>query len=369
VAGKQSQGPATTHQHQNGSVEEPEAAARSAGLRYVTDAEPGIRRVRAGRGFRYLDPEGKPIRDERTLKRIKALVIPPAWTDVWISPWPRGHIQATGRDSAGRKQYRYHQKWREVRDETKYGRLVDFATALPAMRERISSDLARHDLPREKVLAAIVALLERTLVRVGNEEYARANRSYGLTTLRDRHVDVNTSSLHFHFRGKSGVEHEVDLHDRRLAGIVKRCRDLPGQHLFQYVDAEGQRHPITSTDVNDYLRDISGGDFTAKDLRTWAGTLLACEELVNAEPPTSETAGQHQIVQAVDAVARQLGNTRAVCRRCYIHPAVIDAYLAGTLPASFPKSNGREPDTSTTDLSPDEAAMLRFLKSLDTNGK
>jgi DNA topoisomerase-1 len=346
---------------------EPEAAAQSAGLRYVTDAEPGIRRVRAGRGFRYLDAAGKPVRDQRTLDRIAALVIPPAWTDVWISPWPRGHIQATGRDSAGRKQYRYHKKWREVRDETKYGRLVDFATALPAIRERIASDLARHGLPREKVLAAVVELLERTLVRVGNEEYARANRSYGLTTLRDRHVEVNTSSLHFHFRGKSGKEHEVDLQDRRLARIVKQCRDLPGQHLFQYVDESGQRHPITSTDVNDYLRDISGGDFTAKDFRTWGGTLLACEELVKSEPPANETAGQHQIVQAVDAVAAQLGNTRAVCRRCYIHPAVIEAYLAGTLRASFPNSNGAEPATATTDLSPDEAAMLRFLTSLDAD--
>jgi DNA topoisomerase-1 len=312
-------------------ITDPVDAAKAAGLRYVTDQEPGIRRLRAGRHFRYAAPDGSPVKDPLILARIEALAIPPAWTDVWICARSDGHLQATGRDDRGRKQYRYHPDWRKVRDETKYGRMLEFGRALPNIRERVSKDLNHTGLPREKVLAAVVKLLERTLIRVGNEEYARVNASYGLTTLRDEHVDLTSNAVHFVFRGKSGKDQQIDLRDRRLARIVKRCRDLPGQLLFQYLDHDGTSHAIGSTDVNDYLREITGEEFTAKDFRTWFGTVLAARELLACEPAETERERKHQIVLAVDAVAERLGNTPAICRRCYVHPLVIEAFADGRL--------------------------------------
>lgn len=335
------------------SAVDPAAAAKTAGLRYVTDAMPGIRRVRAGRGFRYVDAAGQPVRDRTTLERIKALGIPPAWTDVWICPLANGHLQATGRDARGRKQYRYHPRWREVRDETKFNRLLAFGRALPALRQRVAADLARPGLPREKVLAAVVRLLEQTMIRIGNAEYARSNDSFGLTTMRDDHVEVAGSTLCFSFRGKSGKEHSVDLRDRRLAGIVKRCRDLPGQELFQYLDETGAPHTIDSADVNAYLREATGEDFTAKDFRTWAGTVLCARELQAAERPESDSDVRHRIVEAIKSVASCLGNTPTICRKFYVHPSVIEAYLAGTL-SSF--------EPACADLPPEEALILALLE-------
>ena len=307
----------------------PVESARSAGLRYVKDDRPGIRRKMTSLGFRYYRPDGRPIRNPAELKRIARLAVPPAWTDVWICPDPRGHLQATGRDARGRKQYRYHPGWRETRDETKYERMPAFAAALPKIRTRTTADLARAGLPREKVLAAVVRLLEKSLMRVGNEEYAKANKSFGLTTLRDNHVRINGSIVKFEFRGKSGVRHSVRVTDRRLARIVKGCRDLPGQELFQYLDDNGCRCTVGSADVNDYLREISGEDFTAKDFRTWAGTVLMCVAFRELE--VTETPPSKRLLQAIDAVAGMLGNTRAVCRKSYIHPGVIDACATGTI--------------------------------------
>jgi DNA topoisomerase-1 len=335
---------------------DPSDAAREAGLRYVSDRGPGIRRRRAGRSFAYLDPEGAPIRDERVLQRIKTLAIPPAWTDVWICPSARGHIQATGRDARGRKQYRYHPRWRETRDETKYGRLRVFGETLPVLRECVDRDLAQRGLTRERVLATVVRLLEETLIRVGNEEYARQNGSFGLTTLRDGHVAVNGSALRFSFLGKSGKEHAVDVRDRRLAAIVKRCRDLPGQELFQYLDDDGVRHRIGSADVNTYLREAMGEEFTAKDFRTWAGTVLAAQELLRLGPAETETAARHNVVAAIQTVSERLGNTPAVCRRCYVHPAVIEAYQDGAL-----ADVAAEVRRSRAARSDDEALILRLL--------
>ena len=296
-------------------------SARAAGLRHVSDAAPGIGRRRASCGFRYLRPRGGAVRDIATLSRIRALAIPPAWRAVWICPRADGQLQATGRDARGRKQYRYHSRWRETRDETKYGRMLEFAAALPAIHRRVGRDLARHGLPREKILATVVRLLETTLIRVGNEEYARENDSFGLTTLRARQVKVNGSKVRFQFRGKSGVEHAIELEDRRMAAIVKRVRELPGQELFQYVDDNGETRSVDSADVNEYLKAIAGEEFTSKDFRTWAGTVLAAEALHRLK----------HLGHAVEAVARQLGNTKAVCRKCYIHPVVIGAHLDGSL--------------------------------------
>ena len=312
-------------------VTDPVEAAKVAGLRYVTDNEPGIRRLKARGGFRYVDPDGQPVREPADLARIKALAIPPAWTNVWISTNSDGHLQATGRDDRGRKQYRYHPQWRETRDETKYGRMLEFGRALPRIRRRIERDLALPGLPREKVLAAVVELLELTLIRVGNEEYARANASYGLTTMRDEHVDVSPNLVTFVFRGKSGKEHEIGLRDRRLASVVRRCRDLPGQVLFQYLDADGAAHSIGSADVNAYLREVAGAEFTAKDFRTWFGTVLAARELLAAEPADTERERKQRIVRAVEAVSERLGNTPAICRKCYVHPVVIETYKDGRL--------------------------------------
>jgi DNA topoisomerase-1 len=308
----------------------PVESAKVAGLRYVNDERtPGLRRIGTLRRFRYVDPNGRTIGDREVLQRIKALVIPPAWTDVWICPDPRGHLQATGRDARGRKQYRYHQRWRQVRDEVKYGRLISFAEALPRIRLRTDVDLRRSGLPRAKVLAAVVQLLEKTLIRVGNEEYARENGSIGLTTMRDHHAKVRGTTVRFEFRGKSGIEHAVDLRDARLARIIKTCRELPGYELFQYIDDAGRRQVIDSADVNAYLREISGRDFTAKDFRTWIGTVLAAKALAQVATFSSNADAKRKIAGAVESVAKRLGNTKAVCRKCYIHPAILDAYVEG----------------------------------------
>jgi DNA topoisomerase-1 len=307
--------------------------ARAAGLRYVSDETPGIARQRRGKAFRYLRPGGSPVRDRSTLGRIRALAVPPAWSEVWICARDDGHLQATGRDARRRKQYRYHRRWREVRDETKYGRLIPFAGALPRIRRRVERDLALPGLPREKVLATVVRLLETTRIRVGNEEYARENESFGLTTLRERQVQVRGAKLKFRFRGKSGVEHTIELADRRLAAIVRRVQDLPGEEVFQYVDDGGDTRRIDSEDVNAYLKEISGDDFTSKDFRTWAGTVLAARALQAVAPFASQAEGKRNIAQAIEAVAKELGNTKAVCRKCYVHPAILETYLEGRLAA------------------------------------
>ncbi len=305
--------------------------ARAAGLRYVTDRAPGIRRQRRGKGFTYVAADGRILRDPAARRRIERLAIPPAWTDVWICPDPNGHLQASGRDARRRKQYRYHPQWRQVRDETKFGRLVAFAEALPALRRRVESDLGLAGLRREKVLAAVVRLLETTLLRVGNAEYARDNGSFGLTTLRDRHAAVDGSSVRFCFRGKGGKEIAVSIQDRRLARVVKRCRDLPGQELFQYVDDAGERQSVGSGDVNAYLREVTGEEFSAKDFRTWGGTVLALGALAELGATQDAREASRNVVQAVKAVAEQLGNRPAICRRYYIHPEVLEAYVEGAL--------------------------------------
>jgi DNA topoisomerase-1 len=312
-------------------VTDPVLSAKEAGLRYVSDAQPGIQRKKSGRGFSYVDAGGKRVRDAETLARIRSLVIPPAWTNVWICADPRGHLQATGRDARGRKQSRYHPRWRAARDQTKYERMLLFGSALRGIRARLEEDLALPGLPRNKVLATIVRLMERTLIRVGNEEYARENKSYGLTTMRAKHVEISGSKVMFRFRGKSGKLHSVGVEDRRLARIVRQCQDLPGHELFEYLDDSGETRKIDSADVNDYLRAISGEDFTAKDFRTWAGTVLASVTLRGLGEFTSETHAKRNIVEAIKAVALRLGNTPAVCRKCYVHPAVLDCYLAGKL--------------------------------------
>jgi DNA topoisomerase-1 len=342
-------------------------AAKSAGLRYVamSPLPPGIRRLRSGKSFRYVGPDGAAIRAGADTARIRALAIPPAWTDVWISPSPLGHIQAAGRDARGRKQYRYHARWREVRDETKYGQLLAFGGMLPLIRRRVQADLARTGLPREKVIAVVVELLDRTMMRVGNEEYARANQSFGLTTLRNRHVKLTSGALEFRFRGKSGKEHKVRVVDRRLARIVKACQDIPGQELFQYVDAEGQPQSVGSADVNAYLREISGEDVTAKVFRTWAGTVRALAAL-RALPPAAPDADEvtraevkRTLVAMVKDVAGRLGNTPAVCRRCYIHPSVFEAFESGAFAERIAAAEGRRGRAAGLDA--DERVALAFL--------
>ncbi len=327
--------------------------AQAAHLRYVNNDEPGITRKRAGRGFTYIDPQGERIRDKDTLERIKAIVIPPAWTNVWICAAANGHIQATGRDDKGRKQYRYHERWRDARDQTKFDRMIAFGEALPTIRECVQADLRKHGLPREKILAAVVQLLGTTFIRVGNEEYARTNDSFGLTTLHDEHVGISGATIHFEFRGKSGKDHAIDLRDRRLATIVKRSQDIPGQHLFQYKDENGDYHAVTSSDVNDYIREISGKDFTAKDFRTWGGTTLALLELADFDPCEDEKQTQKNVRAMIKAVSKQLGNTAAVCRKYYVHPAVIDCYLSGDLP-NFLSDKSEHPA---------EEAVMALLKS------
>jgi len=346
----------------------PSESAQAAGLRYVSDTMPGIRRRRSGKGFSYIGPDGKRIRDENVLRRIRSLAIPPAYTEVWICPQPNGHLQAVGRDARGRKQYRYHPKWRETRDETKFGRMLAFSEALPAIRRRVESDLARPGLPREKVLATLVRLLEVTGIRVGNDEYARANRSFGLTTLLDDHVEVSGSTMRFKFRGKSGKIHTASLSDRRLARIVQRCQALPGEDLFQYLDADGVEQTVGSGDVNDYLREITGEDFTAKDFRTWTGTTLALAALEEIGPSPDEREAKSAIVRAIDRVAEQLNNTRAVCRKYYVHPMVFERYLAGTATNGKRSRSPRKPAPQTS-LTPDERAVVRLLNAKANVGR
>ncbi|WP_353073072.1 DNA topoisomerase IB [Tunturiibacter gelidoferens] len=343
-------------------VTDPAESAKAAGLRYVTDTKPGIQRKPWRKAFRYLDADGKAVRDTETLARIKSLVIPPAWTGVWICPNPKGHLQVTGRDARGRKQSRYHPRWREIRDETKYERMVIFGAALPAIRDHVEQDLSIAGLPRAKVLATIVRLMETTLIRVGNEEYARQNHSYGLTTMRNKHVDIEGSTVTFNFQGKSGIKHTIDITDRRIAKIVQRCQDIPGYELFQYVDKDGTQHSIDSADVNDYLREISGQDFTAKDFRTWAGTVLACELLYEFEAFDSETQAKRNVVQAIKSVAARLGNTPSVCRKCYVHPAVLDSYTSGAMLQRV-KRRVQETDADLPGtLQQQELALLNLLR-------
>jgi DNA topoisomerase-1 len=344
-------------------LSEPAAAARTVRLRHVSDDRPGIARRRASSGFDYLDEAGKLIGDYEMLSRIKALAIPPAWTDVWICPFANGHIQATGRDARGRKQYRYHPRWCETRDETKFDRMIVFSRVLPRIRKRVDADLRRHGLPRERVLAAIVRLLELTLFRIGNSEYSRANKSFGLTTLRNRHAEISGTTIRIAFRGKSGVWNEGRVSDRRLARIVKNCRDLPGYSLFQYLDEEGERHTIGSADVNDYLREISGEEITAKDFRTWAGTYLAAMALQELDPLGEETTTQRStLVRAVEQVAGHLGNTVAVCCKCYIHPAIFDGYLDGTLRKTLETRIRAYQARCVAQMSAEEAAVTAFLR-------
>ena len=343
-------------------ADDPIETAKAAGLRYVTDAMPGIQRKRVGKHFSYIGLDGKTIHNPDELQRIKKLGIPPAWTDVWICPNPQGHIQATGRDAKGRKQYRYHPRWREVRDETKYDRMIAFGETLPAIRQRIEHDLALSGLPYEKVLATIVRLLDTTLIRVGNEEYARENDSYGLTTMRSQHVEVEGTKVHFHFRGKSGKEQEIDVRDRQLARIVKRCQDIPGHELFQYLDEEGQSHTVDSADVNDYLREISGQDFTAKDFRTWGGTVYAVRVLRELDEFGSETQAKKNIMQASKFAAKQLGNTPTICRKCYVHPAVLDAYLNRSLLPVLKQASEKKATSSPNELDAEESKVLAFLQ-------
>jgi DNA topoisomerase-1 len=340
------------------------AAAHSVGLTYVTDALPGIRRRRVGTGWAYYRPAGTRITDRLERRRLNGLAIPPAWTDVWICPDPDGHLQATARDARGRKQYRYHAAYRAARDASKFRRMLEFSEVLPDLREHVEHDLRSRGLTRRKILATVVRLLDKTLIRVGNDEYARANRSFGLTTLRERHVQVRGARLQFTFRGKSGVKHSVEVIDRRIARIVQQCQDLPGQELFQYVNGSGRRQAVSSDDVNAYLRDATGRDITAKDFRTWAGTMLAARELRDLGPAESQRAAERTIVRVLDTVAARLGNTRAVCRKYYVHPVVLDAYLAGhTAPAPAPVARGpQRSERPTAALRRDEIAVLQFLQ-------
>ena len=340
-------------------------AASDAGLRYASDSMPGIRREPAGEDFVYLGVEGTPIRDPQVLERIRALVIPPAWTDVWISPTPRGHIQATGRDAKGRKQYRYHARWRAARDETKYERMIAFGEALPRIRRRVASDLPAPGLTRERVLATVVRLLDETDIRVGNQEYVRENESFGLTTLHNEHVEVSGATLRFQFRGKGGKEQSVEVRDRRVARIVKSCQDLPGQELFQYLDDAGERRLVESADVNEYLRQISEQDFTAKDFRTWAGTVLAAHALRGMGAAETQTAAKKNVTTAVKLAAAHLGNTPTICRKCYVHPSVVASYLDGSLMDSEIGRHEKRLMEGSDGLSLEEAEVLAFLRRIE----
>ena len=340
---------------------EPTASAQVAGLRYVTDKTPGIKRVKKGSGFRYLTPTGSALHDAKEIQRIKSLAIPPAWTDVWICPNPLGHLQATGRDARGRKQHRYHPRWRQVRDEAKYHRILDFAERLPPLRRAVDTDLAVPGLSRRKVTAAVVQLLEKTLIRVGNDEYARDNNSYGLTTMRSSHARISGATVRFRFKGKSGKFHDISFSDARLARIVRKCQELSGRELFQYLDDAGDVQDIGSADVNEYLREVTGCDFTAKDFRTWHGTVLAGEALCEMTEFTSETQAKHNLLTAIDAVAGVLGNTRSICRKCYVHPEVLAAYMDRTLGPALEAKNGRR-SRSAYALSATESAVLALLQ-------
>lgn len=350
-------------------LSDPRAAARAAHLHYVDPARPGIRRERGKGGFVYLMPDGKPVSDEAELARIRKLAIPPAYEDVWICRDPKGHLQAVGRDARGRRQYRYHAAWRAIRDETKYGKMLLFGDKLPMIRERVAHDLKLPGLQRRRVLATVVALLEKTLMRVGNEEYRRANKSFGLTTLRNRHAQVKGSEVVLDFRAKHGIQQHVELQDRRLAGIIRKLQDIPGQDLFQYLDDDGARHGISSQDVNDYLHEITGEDITAKDFRTWAATNLAARALREFERFDSEARAKKNVLHAVETVSKLLGNTPAMCRKCYIHPAIFEGYLDGSLAEAL---QARAEQTLEADraqgsaLSAEEVAVVAFLgRSLD----
>lgn len=345
-----------------GPIDEHQESAVRAGLRYVSDTMPGIRRVGSGDGVRYLGPDGKAVRDGPNLERIRRLVIPPAWTEVWICPLAEGHIQVTARDGRGRKQYRYHPRYRAVRDETKFSRLLEFSELLPGIRDRLERDLRRAGLDRRKIMATVVWLLERTCIRIGNEEYARENKSYGLTTMRRRHVVIRGAKLDFEFRGKSGVRHTHSITDRRIARIVQHCQSLPGQELFKYLDDDGRRQTVDSGDINDYLRDISGSEVTAKDFRTWAGTMLAGVALSRLGPASTEKETRANVVKAIDEVARRLGNTRAVCRAYYVHPAVLEAYSEGVVALPAVPDNGKRVYPAAA-LRKEETAVLALIQS------
>jgi DNA topoisomerase I len=353
--------PSRSRRSRRNGTPDPIESAQSAGLRYVSDTTPGIARRRAGKGFYYVGPNGQRISDRKEIARIRSLAIPPAYTDVWICPHPNGHIQATGRDARGRKQYRYHPRWREVRDETKFERMLEFSRVLPKIRSRVERDLSGPGMSREKVLATVVRLLECTGIRVGNDEYARANRSFGLTTLRDHHVEISGSKLRFQFRGKGGKIHDVALTDRRLARIVTHCQAVPGETLFQYVDAGDVRQTVDSGDVNQYLREITSQEFTAKDFRTWAGTIQAVGALQALGPAESEREAKSAILKAIDQVADRLNNTRAVCRKYYVHPAVFETYLAGTMLEALGNGNGTAAAAAAAALSAEERAVVRLL--------
>ncbi len=342
-------------------IVDPRDAAESAGLRYVSDEEPGIRRRKAGKGFLYLKPDGTRVTDEATLARIRSLAIPPAYTDVWICARANGHIQATGRDDKGRKQYRYHPAFREVRESAKFEHIMEFAKVLPSLRARIDADMRKPGLSRERVLATVVSLLENTLIRVGNDDYAKQNKSYGLTTLRNRHVKVDGSQLRFSFKGKSGKTWQLDVKDRRIARVVRACQDLPGQDLFAYVDAEGQTRDVTSADVNAYLKEATGREITAKDFRTWAGTVLAALALAEFETVDSDAKAKKNVRAAIERVASRLGNTPTICRKCYVHPEVITSYLDGDLLLEIKEEVEEELSEGLAGLKPEEAAVLGLL--------
>ena len=348
---------------ESGTVVDPREAAESVGLIYVSDEEPGIRRRKAGKGFSYKRAGGDTVKDAAALKRIRSLAVPPAWTDVWICPRANGHIQAIGRDAKGRKQYRYHARFREIRESTKYERMLEFARSLPALRETIAEHMTLRGLPREKVLATVVHLLETTLIRVGNEDYVRQNKSYGLTTLRNRHVEVNGSELRFNFKGKSGKIWKLKVKNRRVAKIIKARQDLPGQDLFQYVDEDGEPQSVTSADVNAYLREITGRDITAKDFRTWSGTVLAAWALKEFETFDSEAKAKKNIRAAIEQVAARLGNTPTICRKCYVHPELISCYVEGSLLLEIKDRVEAEVREDLAGLRPEEAAVLSLLEA------
>jgi DNA topoisomerase-1 len=344
-------------------VDDPKEAAEDAGLIYVSDEQPGLTRERAGEGFRYLKPKGEPVTDEATLDRVRRLAIPPAWTDVWICPKANGHLQATGRDARGRKQYRYHPQFREVRETTKYEHMMEFARALPAIRTTIAEHMALRGLPREKVLATVVHLLESTLIRVGNDDYAKENKSYGLTTLRAPHVKVEGAQLRFQFKGKSGKIWQLQLKDRRVAKIIKACQELPGQKVFEYLDENGEAREVTSADVNAYLKEITGREITAKDFRTWAGTVLAALALKEFETFDSQAAAKRNLRAAIESVASRLGNTPTICRKCYIHPEILSSYTEGALLLEVKQQVESELRSELGSLRPEEVAVLGLLEA------
>jgi DNA topoisomerase-1 len=344
-------------------IVDPRDAADSAGLRYVADARPGIRRKKAGTGFSYTRADGSKLTEKDVLKRIKTLAIPPAWTEVWICPFADGHVQATGRDAKGRKQYRYHPRFREVRESTKYEHVVAFADALPAIREKVQEHMGLHGLPREKVLATVVHLLETTLIRIGNDDYAKQNNSYGLTTLKNRHVSVDGNEVRFRFTGKSGKQWSLRVRDRRIAKIIRACQDLPGQELLQYVDEADSSQDVTSSDVNDYLKEITGKDITAKDFRTWAGTVLAAMALNELESFDSAAQAKRNLRAAIEKVAGKLGNTPTICRKCYVHPEVLNSYIAGKLVLELKEEAESELRGDVQSFKPEEAAVLALLRT------